>query len=311
MNFRNRQLIEGITLRARAFHSKVAEILDGYSAQMAAVKQESGKYADGYKKEFIESHNQRLVADARKELKAAAADFTEKTRKDAADLRDQLSQSLMEPLAPALESQLRTFRDYGIKPSRTQIETLLILNGENRLGIQAIDAVLTSSKADYSLKFTPVRQFEQDLEAIEQMTQCAEHFVPHDQFSAGCAVWRGVPVERTRPDGSTYPDGTTWDNIGLTINNASMNSLVRRIEEMPGRWAGGVTCEVAEAATQQFIDEEKQVAELHGKEPPEIPNDPPTTEIQEASKDGTALARELGKQNADAVAALRAGNYVR
>lgn len=297
MNIANRLTFEGILLRTTAFKTKVGEVLGDFAAKKSEAEAESRKYSSEYQKTFLEEKNKQLVNNARQRLNEASAEFQKKTRADAATLRNELLESLKQPVPAELESHLRAYREFGIKPSRTQAEVLLQMANGNPLALSAIDAVL-ADKSPYRVQRRPVSDFEDDLVEIERLARCAERYVPLEHLSAGVAVWSGTPVKNYRSDGSTFENGTVWDAVGLNTNSTAMSFHVKKIEGLAPLWSGDVTTEISDRVTEEFLENERREAEEHERPAPVQPDDKPTAQVADTQRSAVALAADLGKDQA-------------
>ena len=306
MNAKNKQIIESILHRCKQYDVKVDAILSHYADKMKETETQVRHYKEEYAKTVIAEQQKKLVSDARRLLEAEYEEFVSDTRRDAEELRSQLMVHFMRPCKDTFIQQLQIIKDFGIKPSRIQLEVLIEMNNGNSLGLQSLAAVLETNKSDYAIKFTAMEQYENDLETIERLCRNADHFVPHDQHSAGCAVYRGQPITYYRTDGSTYENGATWDSISLISCNAAMNSAVSEIEAMRDRWAADVSTEIMDRASAEFAKERAQESADMGLKLPEEPDPVSSTSIEPSKNHVIEIAKSIGRETAAGKAAAAA-----
>lgn len=308
MNKQNELTLKHITTRARQYANKISEILDGYNVQMEKTKNEAKVRKDEH--EFIATNQKKHSEAARRLLQKEQETFASEVRHSAEELKKQLIDSLSQPVHLAVNQQLNIMHTFGIAPSRTQLENLIDLNGGNLLGLQAINALLTETKAPYTVKCFDVGDYERDLATLEHLAENSDHYIPTDHHAVGCDVYRGTDKVIKRYDGQEVHTGFEWDSLALLLRNTSVVSDVRLIEEMAQRWSADISTPIMDAASDAVKEEAAKQAEAEGKPAPADPDPESTTTIEQAEDDATALARELGQQNAKAVEALHAGHYV-
>ena len=308
MNKKNELLLQGITTRARQYSAKVTDILTGYNAMVKKTREEGKIRKD--EETFVAENTKKHSEAARRLLAAEASAFAADVRHSAEELKDQLVQTLFRPMNQALLQRLTVMHEFGIAPSRLELETMLDQNAGNLLGLKSIDTLLTKTKASYKLVFYDASTYENDLNVIESLARDADHFVPTEMHSAGCDVYRGQPQTIKRPDGIEAQTGATWDSIALLMRNTAITSATKKIEEMTQRWSADISTSIMDSASAAVKAEEAEQARIEGKPIPAA--DPASTATIEKRADAAIeFAREVGKQNAKAIDTLQAGHYAR
>ncbi len=298
MNAKNRIIIEKIILRAKSYSGKVQSILDTYSAENSKILETSKRYKEEFGQSFISQHKPELVRKTRLALDQAQKTFAEDTRHDAEDLKNELQLHFMRPLKDDFHKALSVMNDFGVKPSRIMLETLLEQNNGNSLGLMALEAVLEKNGSNFRIGHNEPEQFEKDLESVEKLVKSSDHFAPHEAHSAACDVWKGEKVVYYRPDGTQYTTGTEWDSISILAQNASMNDAVRRIEEMKDRWTADISTEIMDAVSETLKENERAEAKARGETYSPTPDPESTTKVDDVTRDAINVAKELGRDSA-------------
>ena len=291
----NEMILKRIFERTRRYSEKVGDILSEYETLASKIKTEGAMRKD--EETFVEENTAKHTKETRGLLAKEAALFAQDIRNDAQKLRDQLSETLFRPLNTALVAQLDTVQKFKVKPTKLQIETMIQMNGGNLLGLQAIEAVLTETKADYSLKYHGVRDYEADLAAIEHLAASADHFVPMEHHQSGCEVYRGQNQVITRQDGTEYQTGFTWNGVGLLQRNANVRADVEKIDSMVQRWTADVSTEIMDKASAVFKAKVAEQAKAEGENADNTPDPESTVSVNDGADD-TAIAATLGEQKA-------------
>ena len=186
----------------------------------------------------------------------------------------------------------------GSDSSAALYNALLTLNEGNQLGLQAIRAMLDKNHSPLTINFPGAKQFEDDIATIEELANSADHYLPYDHFHAGCEVYKNDRVTYRRTDGSTYQTGQTWDSIELTTRNAKMKTLVDSVAERGLIWLDAVTSATIDAASEEYLKEERKRAYINGEEEPTLPDVPPTTTVEKSDDDAVELAKSIGRETA-------------
>lgn len=296
MNKKNELLLQGIKNKAELYTKKVSDTLEGFNAMMERTKNEGAVRKD--EKEYIRENSAKHTAATRAILEKTASTFASEVRNAAEELRNQLLDSLSHPVPDAVVQQLDVMSRFGIKPTKTQIENLIDLNGGNILGLEAISSVLTASGSEYKVNFHDVCDYETDLEALEHFAQAADHFVPLDHHHAGCMVYDGQQREMTRPDGTRYASGYTWDSISLIGNQTAFVSHLPELDEMTARWVADVTTVEMNEVSAKIKEEEAEAARAAGKDIPDEHDPVSTVTIEKTDDDAVRLAKSIGAEKA-------------
>lgn len=126
MNKKNELLLKGITTRAREYSAKVTDILTGYADLVEKTKREGAVRKD--EEIFIAENTKKHTEATRRLLASEASAFADDVRHSAEELKDQLVQTLFRPMNVALLQRLTTMHEFGIAPSRLELETMIDQN---------------------------------------------------------------------------------------------------------------------------------------------------------------------------------------
>ena len=296
MNKLNETTLKHIVTRAKQYQGKVSEILDGYTSMMEKTKHEAAIRKD--EAEYISANQKKHSEAARRLLQKEQEAFASEVRNASKELKGQLIDALSQPVHVAVNQQLTLMHTFGIAPSRTQLENLIDLNGGNLLGLQAINALLTETKAPYTVKCFDVGDYERDLATLEHLAEHSDHYIPADHHSAGCDVFRGTNQTIKRYDGMEVSTGFEWDSVSLLMRSTDVSNDVKKIGDMTQRWSADVSTEIMDKASAAVKEEAAKQAEAEGKSVPADPDPESTVTIKQAEDDATALAREIGAERA-------------
>lgn len=203
-----------------------------YNAAVETAKIESEKYKDS-EGEF--QRRERAAAEtARNAVLEARATLNAILNREADALNEEFHTQVLADPAPNFFDKLRTFRDFGLTPSRAEAETLLAMTFGAPLAIRALNKTLADTGA--GLVVTGTNNYEQDLATIRIMGREDSLYIPFDIPGCG-GVWKGEP--RYVPDnvGGVYKNGSKWDATSTVIANQMFENRAKNIREMTDRWS--------------------------------------------------------------------------
>lgn len=230
MNRKNKTSFDRIQGAVSSYQSSVKETLFRFRQADAQAKVDAEQYKDSETR--YKAQRDELVNTARNSIESAKALFSKNVKTEIGELRKELGSHTMNRPSPALLDNLRTFKDFNMQPTQTDIAALLEMAAGNTLGIRAINSVLEATKSPLRIDFPTVEDFEKDLTALEKLTDESAVWTPIDFHHEACAIYGGQP----RPN---YP-GYTWDNISLTIGRATYESQLKGLSDMSKRWTDDV-----------------------------------------------------------------------
>ena len=236
MNRKNKNSFERIQGAVSSYQSSVKEALFRFRQADTQAKEDSKQYVDAEGR--YQAQRTELVNTARQSIESAKELFNKTVKTEIGELSRELGSHTMNRPSPALLDNLRTFRDFNLQPSKSDISALLEMAGGNTLGLRAINSVLKATKSPLRVVFPDTETFEKDLEALEKLTDESAVWTPIDFHHEGCAIYGGQP----RPN---YP-GSTWGNTSLTIARAAYESQLKGLSDMSGRWVNDIIPSIAQ-----------------------------------------------------------------
>ena len=236
MNRKNKNSFERIQGAVSSYQSSVKEALFRFRQADTQAKEDSKQYVDAEGR--YQAQRTELVNTARQSIESAKELFNKTVKTEIGELSRELGSHTMNRPSPALLDNLRTFRDFNLQPSKSDISALLEMAGGNTLGLRAINSVLKATKSPLRVVFPDTETFEKDLEALEKLTDESAVWTPIDFHHEACAVYGGQP----RPN---YP-GSTWGNTSLTIARAAYESQLKGLSDMSGRWVNDIIPSIAQ-----------------------------------------------------------------
>ena len=236
MNRKNKNSFERIQGAVSSYQSSVKEALFRFRQADTQAKEDSKQYVDAEGR--YQAQRTELVNTARQSIESAKELFNKTVKTEIGELSRELGSHTMNRPSPALLDNLRTFRDFNLQPSKSDISALLEMAGGNTLGLRAINSVLKATKSPLRVDFPDTETFEKDLEALEKLTDESAVWTPIDFHHEGCAIYGGQP----RPN---YP-GSTWGNTSLTIARAAYESQLKGLSDMSGRWVNDIIPSIAQ-----------------------------------------------------------------
>lgn len=292
MNRKTKNSFDRIQGAVSSYQTTVQEALLRFRQADAQAKEDAEQYKDSETR--YQARRDELVSAARQSIETAKELFSKTVRAEIGELRTELASHTMNRPSPALLDNLRTFRDFNLQPTRTDISALLEMAQGNTLGIRAINSVLEATKSPLRIASPTVEDFEKDLTALEKLTDENTVWTPISNHHEACAVYGGQP----RPN---YP-GSTWGNTSLTIARAAFESQLKGLSDMCQRWTNDVTPSVTQAkelysdsdkngtAAEQYLSDRAATGASAKVEPSE------STAVEQAA----AMARQRAEADANA-----------
>lgn len=241
MNRKNKSSFDRIQGAVSSYQGSVKEALFRFRQADAQAKEDSKQYVDAEGR--YQAQRDELVKTARNNIESAKELFSKTVKTEIGELRKELGGHTMNRPSPALLDNLRTFKDFNMQPTQTDIAALLEMAAGNTLGIRAINSVLEATKSPLRIDFPTVADFEKDLTALEKLTDENTIWTPISFHHEACTIFGSQP----RPN---YP-GYTWDNISLTIARATYESQLKGLSDMSKRWTDDVIPSIAQAKDYQ------------------------------------------------------------
>lgn len=309
MNKKARFFVDGVKNAEQDYLEDVDAILLHFRAEKAKIMAEASIYKD--EKKYALPKIDELKKTARQQLRTAESKYRTTIQKSREGLKEELQTSINQPIPVGFTERLAFYRQSGMVPTRTEVEALLDLGQKSPLAVAAVQKLLDDLKAPIKVECRTIKQYEQDLQSLDQLAEMPLTHSGTDVHPELVEVLKGEP-RPTRTAGGWRDIGERWtDSIDLLLNGTAVGQHLKQIEKNADAWSADITYSLAERAAQDDEEAARKVAELTGDEYQPQPDPPSSTSIADREANGEALARELGKQSADAVAALRTGHYIR
>ncbi len=310
MNKLNVAIFKLIVNAAGTFKTSVIDTLMNYRKEMEKARE----YASQFKDENAILNGQRslLVSTAQERIRKAQRIFASELKRYTDQLSDQLQSHVSEPLDAVFRDQLHTIAQFGLKPSKTQIEALLKANNGNAIGIAALSKVLSDVGSQYQINFRSIEKYESDLQKIRLlMVDPIAYDIDNSSYDnsgqnlhhEAVEVMSSLEQIFARDDGTLYTRGTHWDNTSLLIARSTFESTIEDIEQMQHAWISDISFQAAEAQNNADNLKTELLASV-GIDPEQAEEHESSTKITDSDSEALQLAIELGKSTAKSNASL-------
>ena len=267
-------------------------------------KEKSTRYKDDIAEQYILNARNR----ARQDIQVARDDFSAEANAQIKNLRDELSRSLLLRPNTVLVEEVQLFSNFGLKPTKLEVEALRDMNNANILGGKIINAMLEKTGSNWRLDTSATEAFEKDLKDLSTWANADVLYVPENYIHEISEIMTGAPHLINNADGSLVDMGRTWDFNDMLITSSIFKAVVDDMVAMSERWTGDiiptlyqenlypdkVNPETGEeiSGTEQFVADHAAA----GKNASVTPKFTP----------GEALAKQMGKDEAERTATAKA-----
>ena len=294
MNKLNVAIFKLIVNAASTFKGRVNDTLRKYRKEMT----EARKYAEKFKDEesILNSQKSILIAKAQEEIRKAQRMFASDLERYTEQLSEQLQNHVSEPLDAGFRDQLHTIAQFGLKPSKTQIEALLKQNSGNAIGISALSKVLSDVGSPYRVEFRAVEEYEKDLAKIRSLMvdPIAYDIEENELHPEAVEVMSGLEQVFSRDDGTTYRRGTFWTGQALLVACGTFDTTVEAIEHMQDSWISDVSFASAESINEADTLKKELLSSLED-EPEQAEEHESSTTIVDSDNQAIEFAQKYGK----------------
>ena len=309
MNARTKIYLDGIKIAEHDFLDKANNILLRYRAEKEKIISISKRYKD--EDSYINENLPKAKQSARDALTKAETTFRETLRKNIIGMKTELKATISTPVPKEFSEQLSFYRTAGLTPSRTETEALLELGKRSPLSVKAVAKLLEDTHADIKIQCRSIEDYEKDLADLDDLAEMPLISSPFSTHTELVDVLRGTP-KLTRTAVGWRNTGETWaDSVAVLLQTSAVSTRLKALENVADSWSADVTDILREREYDSLVNTEKEAAEKAGKE--YVPEKQPTssTTITERENAEIALAKQLGKEIADADKAIRNSPYVR
>lgn len=336
---------------ARPIFSTIIKAMEDYRDTVAAVCEKyrkdvdaAAKYAAKYKDE------KQILADKRLELTTKARETIRKLGRDMGvtiamqldKLKDLVETDLCHAVPAGAQQLLNLYNTYGPMPlTKTEIETLVTVNGGHITGLRCIAALLKRTGSPYTVRFADVEQLESDMARLARFAVLAEYSpaVPQEYLHEAVQIFAGekhievVPAKREWLQGAAASnelkifDNTAGDTLKVNelakaahiyrfINGeavdtqrdhdiislqgecADFESTLEAAREMSKYWSSDIG-EVKDPDEEENATDTETTEETEEDEYNNLPAEESATKIEESEDADIALARQLGREQAE------------
>lgn len=253
MNRQNQQSFRTVMAAISAYKRDVNEAFQDYGKQAETAKDTVQEYKqpDVKLKEILAPKKliTRNIATRAKER------MNEIVRGEIKNLKAEFANhSLMMPSSTLL-SVCQVFREYGICPTRTQVEGMLKLTTGGVLSYAVVNKTLEDTKSPYKLEYISLETLEKDIDDLERLAGDYAVWFPRDLNVMD--VLNETPVI-----GASL--AVNYDAVRLASQIANFEALEKRIDGMAARWTDDVSPRITQIKNNDLYpgDAEQKAADF-------------------------------------------------
>ena len=227
-----------ITGAADSYKKSVANALNNYRQAMERAEHESKAYKE--ERAYLSSKKASAATTARNAIAVAEAAFTGTVKAEAGSLREEMGNHLLSAPTEKFIGVLRTFHDFGIVPTKAEINALLTLASGNTLSLKALDATLAKTGSPYRVKFDDTAALEKDLDALDRLAEGNFMYSPPKLHREACDLFDGTKRMIRNQAGELVDLGYKWSSASILTASAFFTSQVDALDGMAKRWTDSV-----------------------------------------------------------------------
>ena len=247
---------------ATAYRAAVVEILTAYREKIARAKTDATQYKDELTR-YAEAKAS-IVSDTRRRLDEARSKLTETVKGEIETLRGLLHEHVSIRPTSIFSDTLKSYADFDLQPTETEIAALLKLNGGASLGLRALNSVLKKVQSPFRVDYTRTDQFERDLADLDKLGEQAACYAPLELYHEIIELYANTPNLRNGID-----VGDKWGSVSLMVQSQLFESAIDDLRAMSERWSAEVVPSVTRlkdykdtenaSAAEQFIADREAV----------------------------------------------------
>lgn len=288
---RVRKIFTDIENEFNRYASTVNDIFADYRRKVEAAKVQCARYKN--EKTEFEREKAGLAATARRAVEAADQELHDHVTKYSNALRMALSEHICTAAPPALVQTLRNYKDFGLEPSRMEVDALVRQADGNYQSLQLLQAVTSKFRLD----FPTVENYETDLARIERAARAPVLYVPSGFSEEGHEI---LPdARRYLPSGESYCIGRPTAAL-LAMRVGEIGSDRAALSSMADRWTCNVVPDVSDF---EPIETEKGDIISPARQHHEATQAAAEGVGVSEGDGGVAFAHKLGQQRAEQAAA--------
>lgn len=236
-----KSILNGVVSDIEQHNTTVTTIMAEYRTGVATAKQEAARYKDEAGE--LAKRKAPLIATARHRIKAADTRLADAVNAAVPKLKKEMSGYLSKPANPELLAQLKTYTDFGLKMTRTELDAHILAAEGNYTALRAIQRVATDS----GFTVTIPEGFENDLAKIATLGYVPSMYCPADYLAEGKEVLPDIP--HFADDGTVMYSADRPDNLYLLIRAGGFNSARKELAEISKKWNTAFVPTISELKT--------------------------------------------------------------
>lgn len=235
---------------AMRFDAQVKSTFSHYKAAKDDAKSRASQFKDE-KGEYLRLMQQ-PTAEARDELKKADEEFSDTIKNTVVPrLREILADHVTAQPPADFMNTLRVYREFGLKPSKMELQTLLHASEGSFMGLRALQTVARENGFD--IRFDNVTEYTKDIEHLEHLARIPTCYGPLEYSQEADELFPERPVFR--------PDGTVAYNapvsaVSSIITAQEYSGGWKKIQEAQERWSTAIVPTIEQYKAKESEDGE-------------------------------------------------------
>lgn len=300
MNRLNEKTFLDLRAAAGTFRTAIEKACQQYWQE----KEKFTRYKDDIAEQYILNARNR----ARQDIQVARDSFAEEANAQIKNLRDELSRSLLLRPNTVLVEEVQLYSNFGLKPTKLEVEALRDMNGGNILGGKVINAMLEKVGSDWRLDTSATEQFVKDLKDLSTWANADVLYIPENNIHEISEIMTGAPHLVNIADGSLMDVGRTWTFDDMLITSNIFKVVVDDMVAMSERWTSDIIPTLYQEELYPDKEDPETGEEISGAEQFVADHAAAGKNASVTPKftPGEALAKQMGKDEAERTATAKA-----
>lgn len=147
---------------------RVGGILNKFSEEVAATEKKYAPYRDSEK--LVRDTVRELIPKYRVAILKEGIHTSEQLNASITILEDYLFRTCCRPVSQAFLRQLQAYIDNGMKPTRTEVESLIYMTEGSPVGLKLLHNALKQMDCDFTFDYRGVESYERDLDRLKEFS---------------------------------------------------------------------------------------------------------------------------------------------
>ena len=225
MNRSTKYSFDAIQSAIEKYKSTVTETLTTFRVDREAAK--------AFKDE--QAHLDAAKSRARKNLSIARDELSKVINDEKSKLRSELVMHLALRPGPAFLDAVRTYAEFGISPTKLELEGLLTQSLGSSVGLAALNSMLERTNSKYRVDFVTPESFEHDMEILDTLADNTM-FSPAEYASEMNQLFNGASRFINGID-----NGHKWNTVSIATAISVFDANSKSIGTMSTRWNDNIT----------------------------------------------------------------------